>query len=231
MLAGRSGPSDGGWQTKGIQKSVLPAGIPMARFCSWAHQSAGCGHAWVSWAPPYASEMAALIVNGACCSSAGWPFSNIRHPQRSLHQSCSLTSSTPTMVQAAQLFHCIHHFVASTVACPQKSAERRTTHFCHLSVFSWHWLPVWIWVQCTKHLVMDSEDWMWCDSSLTWLPHFSSLTCAFDITTTQWRKVGNWVRTRQPWLFLCRFSGCTVSLIPQLCYWITNKAWAWLPHC
>lgn len=49
----------------------------------------------------------ALIVNDACCCSSGWPVSNIRHPQRSLHQSCSLTSSTPTMVQAVQLFHCI----------------------------------------------------------------------------------------------------------------------------
>lgn len=88
--------------------------------CSWAQQSASRGHAWVSWATPYASEMAALIVNDACCCSSGWPLSNIRLPQRSLHQSCSLTSSTPTMVQAAQLYHCIHHFVASTVGCAQR---------------------------------------------------------------------------------------------------------------
>ena len=147
------------WQTKGIQKSMLSVGIPMAHFCSWAQQSASRGHALVSWAPPYASEMAALIV---------------MTPAAAALVDRSVTSDIPRD-------HCISHvlylrvllrlckllssFTASIILLPQQLhalRDGRTTHFLaclHTSIgidcqfgYDCHVL---------LHLAMDGEGSMW----------------------------------------------------------------------
>lgn len=154
--------------------------------CSWAQQSASRGHAWVSWATPYASEMAALIVNDACCCSSGWPLSNIRLPQRSLHQSCSLTSSTPTMVQAAQLYHCIHHFVASTVGCAQRWQNYAFSSSVFHSSIGIDCIASLIDCDVLLHLAMDGEGSMWFLLSLCVASLVRVWACGFHTSGGNW---------------------------------------------
>jgi len=146
----------------------------------------------------------------ACCGSSGWPLSNIRHPQRSLHQSCSLSSSTPTMVQATQLFHCIHHLVASTVACAQR---RQNYTFSGLSSYiNWHWLPVWIWLPCTSTF---GDGWWGLDV----IPanHVCCLACASrgHATCGYLTSGGNWVQSNAE-AKRCSPCFCASSVVAKL---------------
>jgi hypothetical protein len=229
MWTGGIQKGDRCWQTKGIQKSVLPVGIPMAHFCSWAQQSASRGHAWVSWAPPYASEMAALIV---------------MTPAAAALVDRSVTSDIPRD-------HCISHalylpvllrwckllssFTASIILLPQQLhalRDGRTTHFlvC-LPYINWHWLPVWIWLPCTSTF---GDGWRGFD--VIPAKHVCCLASASGHChmwiSYGWRKLGTKQLGSQTLqrLFLCKFSGCKTkgSLMSLLRYWSINM-WQWLP--
>jgi len=194
------------WQTKGIQKSMLSVGIPMAHFCSWAQQSASRGPAWVSWAPPYASEMAALIVMTPAAAALvdRSVTSDIPRDHRIGH-----VLYLPVLPRWCKL---LSSFTASIILLPQQLPplrEGRTTHFLvYPPYINWHWLPVWIWFPCT-HLAMDGEGSMWFQLNMCVASLVRVGACHMWISN-QWRKLGTKQlrsKTLQR-LFLCKFSDC-----------------------